>query len=131
VLVVNVANPASPSPVTAFSIASGLARDLRVVGALAYVAGGNAGLQVLGLPNPTASIALGGYRLGAYAQAVDVVGELAFLADGDAGLQIVSVNPPTDPRLVGALPPDREGRSGGGEPGLRGRREHGVGGSRM
>ena len=79
------------------------ARDVFVSGTLAYVAGGNDGLQIFDVTNPFAPQHRGGYDTTGEANAVYVLGNLAYVADGTAGLQIFDVTNPAAPARVGGF----------------------------
>jgi hypothetical protein len=68
---------------------SGYAHGVQVVGTVAYVADGGAGLQILDVSNPAQVKRLGGYDTSGYAHGVQVVGTVAYVADGEACLQIL------------------------------------------
>ena len=92
--------PAAPSVVGRYDT-KGAAQDVQVVGNLAFVADGEAGLEILEISNPSGPVRVGGFDTGGIATRVHVAGDLVFLADGDSGLAILDVSNPTDPLLVG------------------------------
>ena len=108
--VLDVSNPTNPVPLAGFG-PGGNAQDVQVVGNLAFVAAGSAGLQIFDLSNPTNQTPLGSNDTSGYAYAVQVVGNLAFVADGDAGLQVIDVSNPSTPVWWGNL--DTGGNAGG------------------
>jgi hypothetical protein len=80
--------------------------NVQVVGNLAYVADGAAGLQILDVSKPAAPVRLGGYDTPGVARGVQVVGNLAYVANS-AGLQFLDVSKPSAPvRLGGCDTPD-------------------------
>ncbi|MHB1037111.1 MAG: Ig-like domain-containing protein [Pirellulales bacterium] len=80
---------------------SGSAYGVTVVGTLAYVADGGAGLQIIEVSNPAAPVRLGALDTTGFAYGVAIVGTLAYVADGNAGLQIIDVSNPAAPVRLG------------------------------
>ncbi|MHB1036756.1 MAG: Ig-like domain-containing protein [Pirellulales bacterium] len=80
---------------------AGVAYDVAIVGTLAYVADGNAGLQILDIANPAAPIRLGGYDTAGSAFDVVVSGTRAYVTDQSAGLVILDVSNPAAPAPLG------------------------------
>ncbi|MHB1037580.1 MAG: Ig-like domain-containing protein, partial [Pirellulales bacterium] len=72
-----------------------------LLGTLAYVADGPAGLVILDVTNSAAPVRLGGYDTAGYAEGVAVSGTLAFVAEGDSGLHIIDVSNPAAPVRLG------------------------------
>ena len=81
----------------------GFANNVDVQGSLAYVAAGEAGLQVVDVSVPGEPVIVGAFDTPGNANDVKAVGTLAYIADGSAGLQIVDVSDPTAPVGVGAV----------------------------
>jgi hypothetical protein len=81
----------------------GQAYDVEVVGDLAYVADGGAGLRVIDIFDPAAPIELGALDTPGIALDVEVVGDLAYLAAGVSGLRILDVSNPAALVELGAL----------------------------
>ena len=79
----------------------GIAYDVQVAGTYAYVAAGEAGLQVIDLTNPANLRHVGSYDTGGQARGIQVVGNYAYLADGDAGLQVIDIRNPANPTDAG------------------------------
>jgi hypothetical protein len=98
-LVIDVSG-ATPVTVGRTTLAGGL--GIRVVGGLAYVAAGNAGLQIVDIGNPAAPRSAGIVDTAGTAYRVAVVGDLAFVADGSA-LVVVDVSRPSQPAIRGSL----------------------------
>lgn len=82
---------------------NGEAIGVVLVGHLAYVAAGGAGLVILDVSNPGAPTVAGSYNTPSMAWAVDVVGNFAYVADGHNGLVILNVTNPANPVLAGGL----------------------------
>ncbi len=80
---------------------SGNARAVNLVGNLAYVADGGAGLQVVDVSNPAAPKRLGGYDTSGSANGLQVVGHLVYVADDTGGLQVIDVSNPAVPVRLG------------------------------
>ena len=70
----------------------GSARDVEVVGTLAYVADGESGLQIIDISNPAAPTFRESFDTSDYAYNVELVGTLAYVADSFGGLQIIDVS---------------------------------------
>ena len=80
---------------------SGSAYGVAVSGNYAYVADGDAGLQVIA-SNPANPQRVGGYDTSGFlANGVAVSGNYAYVADWDAGLQVIDVSNPANPQRVG------------------------------
>jgi hypothetical protein len=80
----------------------GLARGVAVADGYAYVACGEAGLQIVSLADPTAPVVVGSVDTPGEAYGVAVAGGYAYVADYTAGLQVIDVSDPTLPAIVGA-----------------------------
>jgi hypothetical protein len=79
---------------------SGQAQDVEVVGNYAFVAAGEAGLQIVDLTKsapPVPWIPAGTGK----ACNVDVAGGIAYVADGSGGLHVIDVSNPDHPSLLG------------------------------
>jgi hypothetical protein len=81
----------------------GVARDVKVSGNYAYVAGEEGGLQVIDVSNPTNCVGVGGFDTSGTASGVAVSGNYAYIADADAGLQVIDVSNPTNCVRVGGF----------------------------
>ena len=81
----------------------GHAKDVAVAGDYAFVAAGEAGLQVVDISRLEAPVVVGSLDTAGDAQNIKVVGNTAFLADGPGGLVIVDVSSPLAPRLLGQV----------------------------
>ena len=76
------------------------ARGIDVIGMLAYVAAGEAGLQVFDISDPTHPVYVAGHPTRYRAWAVKASGNNAYVADTTAGLQVIQVGTPPRPRLT-------------------------------
>ena len=101
-LILDITNPAAPNVVGRYDT-PGSACGVTVVGHLAYVAGGAAGLEIFDIANPAAPTLVGSYGHIGYIDGVSVVGNMAYLANISFGLQILDVANPAAPSLVKAL----------------------------
>ena len=81
----------------------GNANDVKIVGNLAYVADGSAGLRIISVTNPVVPVLVGTVDTSGVAWAVTVAGGRAYIADGPSGLQIIDVNNPAAPQIVGSV----------------------------
>lgn len=82
---------------------SGTSHAVVVVGDRAFVADGEAGVQILDVSNPAAAVHLGGFNTSGTAVDLQVDGNWAYVADSDAGLAILDVRNPSAPVRVGLL----------------------------
>jgi hypothetical protein len=80
----------------------GWAWEVSIVGNLAYVTDGDAGLQILDISNPSNPTFVGSYNTLEYAQGVSVVGNFAYVTNGYLGLQILDISNPSNPTFVGS-----------------------------
>ena len=80
----------------------GGARDVEVLGGYAYVADGQAGLQVIDVTDPSNPTIVGGVDTG-FASGVAVSGNFAFVADYSSGLQVLDITSPATPTVVGGV----------------------------
>jgi len=100
--IIDVSNPAFPVKVGALDTPGG-ARDVEVVGDIAYVAAGSYGLSVIDVSNPAFPVKVGALDTPGQAYDVEVVGDLAYVADYFLGLRVIDVSNPALPVEVGAL----------------------------
>jgi hypothetical protein len=77
--------------------------DVEVVGNLAFVADGAAGLRVLDVSDPASPSEIGSLDTPGLATDVEVVGDRAYLADGPGGVRRVRITPAAAPREDGFL----------------------------
>lgn len=75
-----------------------------VVGSLAYVASGPAGLKVVDVSDPTSPKEIGQLDTEGFSMGVYVAGAHAYVADGSGGLRIINISVPASPREVGSYP---------------------------
>ena len=93
--VLNIANPASPSPVGSLAITG--ATDVALSGPYAFVTAGTGGLKVVDISNPLApSLLSSANPISSYLERVEVKGDYAFVAAG-TGVQVYDISDPTQP----------------------------------
>lgn len=91
-----------PVPISQF-YCSGGGRSVFISGALAYLADGDAGLQIIDISDPINPICAGFFDTPDFARDVFVDANMAFIADGYSGLEIIDVADPSNPTLLGSL----------------------------
>lgn len=83
----------------------GYAEDIQISGNYAYIADGQAGLQIVDISDPESTFLIGEYITGRSAQGIAVRDSLAFIATASGnGLVVVNVNNPAACSLLGADP---------------------------
>jgi hypothetical protein len=97
-MILDVSDPARPVRLGGFA-SDGNPREVQVIGQLAYVADGSAGLTVFDVSNPSQPARVGGVRTADFAAGLQVVGRYAYVADY-AGFAVVDVNDPARPLFV-------------------------------
>ncbi len=90
---------------------SGYAQDVAVSGNYAFVADGDAGLQVIDISDPARPVRVGGYDTSEWAWGVAVSANYAYVTDVLAGLQVIDISDPARPVRVGGY--DTGGEAGG------------------
>jgi hypothetical protein len=80
----------------------GVARDVEVVGDVAYVADYSSGLRVIDVSNPESPVELGALDTPGASQ-LEVVGDLAYVIYATSGLHVIDVSNPAFPLELGAL----------------------------
>jgi hypothetical protein len=98
--VIDISDPAAPFEIGALDT-PGEARDVEVVGDLAYVADGGSGLRVVDVSNPASPVEIGFLDTPGSAYDVEVVGGLAYVAYGGSGLRVIDVSNPAHPVELG------------------------------
>ena len=79
------------------------ATGVALSGAVAYVADGDSGLQVIDVSDPGSPVILGSVRTPDHARGVAVSGALAYVADEHFGLQVIDVSDPANPVILGSV----------------------------
>ena len=80
----------------------GYANNVDAAGDFAYVAAGNAGLQVVDVSDRAHPAIVASLDTDGIAIDVRVLGDFAYLADGPAGIKIIDISNPLAPQLVGS-----------------------------
>jgi len=96
-------NPPARPTRTGIHNTSGTSYSVALVGDRAFVADGEAGVQILDVSNPASAVHLGGFNTSGTAFNLQVEGNWAYVADGDAGLAILDIRNASAPALVGTL----------------------------
>ncbi|MBZ5640226.1 MAG: hypothetical protein LAO51_15885 [Acidobacteriia bacterium] len=96
---IDVTDPHAPSQLG--GLATGAVNHLHVVGNLAYVAAGTAGVKIVDVSVPSAPVLVGTYDSPGSAWDVKVAGKRAFVADYTSGFEVVDVTNPAAPALLG------------------------------
>ncbi len=100
--VLDIAVPATPRLVGGY-LTDGYARGIAIVGDLAYVADGVAGLRVLDVSDPQAPLAVGQVDTAGEAWGVAVSGNHAYVANKWGGLLVVDISNPSELRSIGTV----------------------------
>lgn len=100
-VVADLVDPARPRIIA--SLPLGVARDVKVIGDLAYVADDNKHLRIADVSDPSAPVALGAIATVGTAFGVDVQADVAYLATIYGGLEIFDVSDPAAPAALGRL----------------------------
>jgi hypothetical protein len=92
----NPVTPAKELEIIGNCVTPGYAKDLFVLGDYAYVADGQAGLQVIDISDPTQPVIAGSHDTDKYAYGIFVQDSIAYVADGASGggLHIFNVKHP-------------------------------------
>lgn len=98
-VVVDISNPAAPSPVSTFGVVE-RAHAVVVRGTTAYVSGTN-GVYLLDVSNPASLRVIGEYRTAGAGYRLDVVGDRVYVADGGNGLVVLETGAAEVPEAVG------------------------------
>ncbi|MCM2679181.1 Ig-like domain-containing protein [Echinimonas agarilytica] len=81
----------------------GYANNVDIQGNVAYVAAGNAGLQVVDVRDRKNPAIVGAVDTSGTAIDVKVVGDVAYVADGESGLQLIDISEPESPIILSVL----------------------------
>jgi len=101
-VVVDLTVPATPTIRGRVTVGASALVSVKVIGSLAYVAAGSAGLQIVDVSTPTAPVVIGVVDTPGTASGVAVASGRAYVADGTA-VQVIDVSAPNAPFLVGSL----------------------------
>ncbi|HBA84433.1 MAG TPA: hypothetical protein DCZ95_10100 [Verrucomicrobia bacterium] len=94
-------NPAAPSPLASLAL-PGPIESIVVTGAHAYVACGQAGVQIVDVSHPRSPLHAASFDTSGSAHGLALLGNQLLVADGAAGLRILNIAHPLSPSLVGA-----------------------------
>jgi len=86
-----------------FCATPGNATDVVISGELAFVADGEAGLQIIDMADKTAPSIIGSCDTPGFASGVFVSGSYAFIADGEMGMAVVDITNRTAPVMTASL----------------------------
>lgn len=103
VQILNIKNPANPTPISIFNTqtyTNGVFVDRNLIYLALYLADGNNGLKVLDARNPTTPVLLGQNTPQGDAHEVFVSGHYAYVAAKGAGMYIINVENPNTPSFV-------------------------------
>ena len=101
-IVVDLGVPATPTIRGQVNVTPSITVDVKVVGSLAYVAAGSAGLVIVDVSTPTAPTIIGTLDTPGTASGVAVANGYAYVADGTA-IKVINVSSPRTPTLVASL----------------------------
>jgi hypothetical protein len=86
-----------------FCATPGKAGDVAVSGDLAFVADGDAGLQIIDMTDKTIPVIIGSCDTPGFAAGVFVSGSYAFMADGDSGMAVIDITNRTAPVITASM----------------------------
>lgn len=98
----NVMNPASPLLIGTVGGLGDSVQDIQVIGDLAFVAAGTAGLHIIDVSDPRQPLIISSYATTGFANDIFVLDNHVYLAAGGAGLLIIDVSDLTTPIQVSA-----------------------------
>jgi hypothetical protein len=93
-VVLDISQPSAPTVLGQSPVLPDIVRGVAVSGGYAYVADGDAGLQVIDISNPAAPVRVAGLDTSDSADGVAVSGGYAYVADWTAGLQVINISNP-------------------------------------
>jgi hypothetical protein len=102
-MVMDISNPASPTPVSRTLSSIHYVPDVTVAGNLAYVTAGTDGLRVVEISDPANPLEIGFHDTLGQAEDTVISGNYAYVADLGSGLRVVDVSNPSSPVEVGAF----------------------------
>lgn len=104
--VLDVSDPANPLLIGMSDTFPDVILDIAIEGDTAFVAAGNAGLQIVDIADPAKPKWIGGWTSIGYAEGVAVLEDTVFLANGPAGITLINVSDAANPEATGTLFPD-------------------------
>lgn len=93
----NVTNPVNPVLTGTVEDLGDSVQDVQVMGDLAFVAAGTAGLHIIDVSDPRQPFIISSYDTPGFANSLFVLDDYVYLAAGGAGLLIIDVSDPTTP----------------------------------
>ena len=93
----NVTNPVNPVLTGTVEGLGDSVQDVQVMGDLAFVAAGTAGLHIIDVSDPRQPFIISSYDTPGFANSLFVLDDYVYLAAGGAGLLIIDVSDPTIP----------------------------------
>jgi len=102
-LIINISNPANPYIEGGRSL-PGSGKDVKLVGSLAYVADGYAGLRIIDVSNPSNPVEIGYYDSPGITYDVEINNTIAYLADYTGGFICLDISTPSNPVLISQYP---------------------------
>lgn len=103
-LILDIRDPAAPRLVGRTAALPGMVHGVAIADGCAYLASGEAGLQIVNVATPAEPVLVGSYDTSRWAENVAVAGNFAFVADGDGGFYVINVANPADPVWTGGYP---------------------------
>ncbi len=102
--IVNISNPSRPAVMSQLNFGPGSINAIKIMGNLAYVAGGTKFfvVDISNLHNPQIMGSCGGLQ--SNIRDFDIAGNHAYVSDYHYGLRVIDISAPTAPALVGSLP---------------------------
>jgi hypothetical protein len=101
VVILNVAEPASPEVLARTTPLPNYINDIEVVGNVLYATVQTSGFHIFDVADPSDPVEIGSFTSTGPSHAIAVVGNLAYFADGINGLRVIDVADPNHPILLG------------------------------
>ena len=95
----NISIPANPTLIGQI-ILPGSAKDVKVIGNLAYVADEYAGLRIIDISNPSNPVEIGFFDSPGRSFDVEIRDTVAYLADADGGFFCIDISNPSNPTTI-------------------------------
>ncbi|MCL7455494.1 MAG: hypothetical protein M8467_20860, partial [Anaerolineae bacterium] len=102
-VILDISDPTQPVRTGQSAPLPEIVERIKVVGSLAYVADGYAGLYIFDVSNPARPSLLGHHDTPGQVYDLVIEGDYAYVADGGEGLKIVDISNPAVPGEVGAI----------------------------
>ncbi len=98
--IINISDPSSPEKTASLKIENAIAKDVAVVGNIAYLATDN-GLHLINIENQNLPVLISTVELPLGADSVTVINSIAYAADSYGGFDIISVVDASAPMILG------------------------------